>query len=446
MKRTISALIGLVSLPAMAEEFSFLPSTLPDVSAIERYEVHTPKLPQGMPMAVGSGLRFKGYEKGTSALEFWSLTDRGPNVDTPDVLVKGKATASKLFVAPDFTPTIAQIRVSLAEKAAVIQTMPIKQSGKQISGLPVPSGSVGATGEVGLDRLLNTLSYDVNGLDPEGIDFDAQGNLWIVDEYGPFIAKIDGKTGEILKKYGPGVGLPAELAFRQPNRGFEGVAVTPSGKVVATIQSTLDVEGKTKSDALFTRIVVLDPANDTVKQYAYPVSAFFKKAGDMKIGDIVAISETKFALIEQGKDKDKQMHNDIVLVDLSNASDIQGKTLPNGKLLEFANAADVQQMGVQFATKKTILDLRKLGWKPEKSEGLALVDGTTLAVINDNDFAVGSQLKGTDKKLDELVVSNGKLQDKSGNVQQGASLSIEQNDDKTELWLITLRKSLKDWK
>ena len=71
---------------------------------------------------------------------------------------------------------------------------------------------------------MKDLGTDRNGLDTEGISLDKDGNFWISDEYGPFIAKVD-KKGNILEKYGPGMGLPKILADRVPNRGSEGVTV-----------------------------------------------------------------------------------------------------------------------------------------------------------------------------------------------------------------------------
>ena len=230
MTRLLLPLLLVAALPALAEPFALLETREPNIAALERYEVNAPLVPyagvakaafpQGLPLAVGSGLRFKGYEKTTSALEFWSLTDRGPNVDSPDVADGKGKRASKVFAVPDYTPTITQLRVSLAEKAEVIKTLPLKQDGKPINGRPIAPGQVGASGELGLGEQLAALPYDANGLDPEGIDADAAGNLWIVDEYGPFIVKVDGKSGEILQRYAPGQGLPLELAARQPNRGF----------------------------------------------------------------------------------------------------------------------------------------------------------------------------------------------------------------------------------
>ena len=72
------------------------------------------------------------------------------------------------------------------------------------------------------------------------------------------------------------------------------------------------------------------------------------------------------------------------------------------------------------------------------------MDASTLAVINDNDFGVASELRGSSLKLDELRVADGKLVDKQGQPQAGASLGVAANGESTQLWLITLQKPLKE--
>lgn len=80
------------------------------------------------------------------------------------------------------------------DRADIIKSIPLKVNGKAISGKPVPSGLTGSTNEVALDFNMNNLGTDVNGLDTEGISLDKDGNFWISDEYGPFVAKVDKKA------------------------------------------------------------------------------------------------------------------------------------------------------------------------------------------------------------------------------------------------------------
>ena len=54
------------------------------------------------------------------------------------------------------------------ESAVLVDKIEIKdKDGKKITGLPLPAGKMGSTGEIALDMNMNELGYDVNGLDPE---------------------------------------------------------------------------------------------------------------------------------------------------------------------------------------------------------------------------------------------------------------------------------------
>jgi len=251
------------------------------------------------PIGIGSGLAYVGLKGQTQV--YWGITDRGPNLDGPTV----GPLSSKVFPAPSFVPSLAEIEV-LDGIAKVTKIVPLKVGTKTITGLPLPAGAVGFTQEAALSNDLKDLGYDINGLDTESIQLDPKkpGYGWISDEYGPFIAHVNLTTGVIDKKYTPGSGLPAILAKRQPNRGMEGLAVTPSGLVVGVVQSILDVDGKVKtSKAPFVRLVTLDPASGKTAMYAYPIDASaYKKTADAKIGDLVALSETEFLILEQGND------------------------------------------------------------------------------------------------------------------------------------------------
>ncbi|NDY57687.1 esterase-like activity of phytase family protein [Desulfovibrio sulfodismutans] len=384
---------------------------------VEKYEITIPKqfnipatgtakaqFPDGFPMGVGSGMSF-AERLPDGALIFWAVGDRGPNADSPKYAAKDgdKPKDSKIFPAPEFVPKVAKIKVA-GGKAEVIEVKEIHDaSGKPISGRPLDKGAVGSTGETPLDMDMKVLAFDAEGLDPEGIDVDKKdGSLWLCDEYGPFLINIDPATGNIRKKYAPGQGLPAELAARQPNRGFEGLAVTPGNKVVAAVQSILDNEGDLKaSKAPFIRLVELDPATGAVRTLAYPhdVDAY-KSSAAAKIGGMQAVSDTKFVLVEQAKGKDGKMRNVLYLVDIAGATDISGKTAPDGKPLESAaDLAALAAMGVTPAAKTRLVDLVDLGWTAEKAEGIALVDEKTLAVSSDNDF--GLALTVADPATDE---------------------------------------------
>ena len=160
----------------------------------------------GINPGYGSALTFKGEDKDGN-LEFYAVTDRGPNGDIPKYIEDGKETAGKFFPVPDFTPSIGIIKVK-RNGAEIIDSIPLRNSfGEKISGRVIPKGLVGAIGEIPLNFDMSRLNDDIDGVDTEGIAVDKDGNFWLCDEYGPFIIKAD-KHGKIIEKYGPKEGLP----------------------------------------------------------------------------------------------------------------------------------------------------------------------------------------------------------------------------------------------
>lgn len=426
---------------------------------IERYVVSFPQgdrvayhgasaseFPHGLAVGIGSGLHFLRKEGGD--LLFTTLTDRGPNADAP----KTGKRESKIFVSPDYTPLLMTIRVGHG-KAEATDAHPLHDEQGNISGLPLPEGVIGATNEAALNEALQALGSDKRGLDTEGITSDGNGGYWICDEYGPFIAHISA-DGKILQKYGPqaasgeqGVagGLPNIVKWRQPNRGFEGLTRMPDGRVIAAVQSTLDIEGKSKNSARFTRLVSFDPTTGKTASYGYPIDIdAYKKAKDAKIGDIVALDNQRLLLIEQGADKDKNMRNRIYLVDLSKASEL---TPFDQQPPEFDDEAALKSRGIALASKQLVVDLRASGWQQEKVEGLALIDNKTLAVINDNDFAIRAELtdavSGKDKMDDYAADGKGHLLVSGEAVKTKIAVRpLDKPESENELWVISLPEAL----
>ena len=58
---------------------------------------------------------------------------------------------------------------------------------------------------------MSKLSNDFDGLDTEGIAVDKDGDFWLCDEYGPFIATRHTKDGRIIEKYGPKGGITRNI-------------------------------------------------------------------------------------------------------------------------------------------------------------------------------------------------------------------------------------------
>lgn len=427
--------------------------------------------------AYGSGLAFKG-KLADGTLEFYAITDRGPNGDGPKIarsLVES-ATATgnsdaKIFPAPSFVPSLGII--TLGKDGAVLKSrLPIRFSATVNStGLSLPAGRVGATGEAPLTDALRfepgKANYSEFGLDPESVVADPGRNaLWVSDEYGPFILKIDPATGIILKKYQPGTGaadLPAILVKRRANRGMEGLALDPTSKKLhGFLQSPLDDGAVGSSNvrdfAKFARWVEFDPELETTRLYAYPIDGALYdrgRTGSAKLGDLTALGNGKFIVIEQGLGANGKVFNWLMLVEVpSNATNIASLGSELEKNSISAAVSSPTAYSAVIPVKKTLLlDLNKVGWLAEKAEGLALIDDTTLALTNDTDFgmktnvldAAGVSIAGADVTTC-TVNASGTLSGCAAAAGVGARVARNSDLDRTQrLWVLKFGKKLSEF-
>lgn len=448
--------------------------------------------PDGFYPAVGSGLAFKG-KAADGSLEFYGITDRGPNGDSPNAPIPGDATGrtsiTKMFPSPGFAPSIGLISVG-KDGALVKSLMPLKaDSATKINGRP---RSIGNPVEI---PLVDNMTYDAtkggfdsNGLDSESLVYDARNKVfWTSDEYGPFIAKIDSETGVILKKYQPGSGaadLPEVLKHRRANRGMEGLAMAADGKLHGFLQSPvdpldsngksvetidvsdLDQDGKNtdkvkiKDFAQFARWLEFNPATETSKLYAYPLNYAIagekwdrNRTGSAKLGDVMALPNGKFLVIEQGSDSAGRVRNFLMLVEIpAGVTDIAADGVELEKNSIDGSTATANPWISLVKLKKTLLlDLNAVGWTAEKAEGLALVDSQTVALINDNDFGLRSILVDKDGKevggdITACTVDAAGAIVNDGNCAAGAVggrvARAEPDARPTRLWLIKFPKAL----
>lgn len=360
--------------------------------------------------AYGSGLAFKS-KLADGTLEFYAITDRGPNGDGPMVPNDAGKTLcytrkdgncdAKLFPSPSFAPAIGVVTVGKAG-AVLKSSLPIRVSSTvKATGLPAGLNQLGASGETPLTDNLKfeastKATFSTDGLDPESLVVDTARNaLWTSDEYGPFIFKIDPASGIILKKYGPSIPtgstvtaasnittvLPSVLAKRRANRGMEGLALdVASGKLHGFLQSPLtdlSVAGAPAAGsyvapagsgcavpskdftveryARFTRWVEFDPSTETSKMYAFPINcADYKdnRTGNAKLGDMVSLGNGKFIVIEQGASSatGNPVANRLMLVEIGNATDISQATFnPETSDLEKSSMAGAAVNSADFS-------------------------------------------------------------------------------------------------
>jgi len=320
--------------------------------------------------------------------QLYLLTDRGPNYDF--------AEETKAFAAPEVGPQVGVFE-RRATEITLLRRIPLRNiDGSPITGLPNPPGP-GSTGEAAVSPEGTRLEPDPHGLDTEGIHVLRDGTFWIADEYGPNLVRFDA-AGQVLERVSPfgprGRALPAVLAKRRPNYGFEGLTGDETGRlIVAILQSPLDNPRAAGRESIHVRIVVFDTQTGATRQYLYPLDAvgFFAT-------DIAWVSPTRFLVLERdvgfpGGDP-AGLQKKVFAVDLTEATDVSDQAnrpsgrLANGKTLEAASTADLVVENIEPATKTLLVDLVDLGYPHDKPEGLVVFGRDEIGVVNDDDYSI----------------------------------------------------------
>lgn len=330
--------------------------------------------------------------------EFYTITDRGPNADaSAHPLASGNTV---FFPQPSYSPSIVRMLKTPTEWVFV-SAMPIRQpNGEPVSGIPLPLNA-GGTGEVAWSTLNgNVIEPDAWGIDAEGIAFGNDGYFWVCDEYGASIWKIDPESGEVVKRYTPfpaeliDVELDSAISYRRPNRGFEGITWSPNGKVYAILQSPAgfpDLAGTVESR--IHRLVELDPWTEEMRYYtiAHKAAIGEIREQDWKFSDLAAINNHQFLAIEHAQ-RNGWNYKNIIKIDIQSASPLTEQTFGGLSVEELGSEENLANAGITSAQRTLFLDLLEAGWNTEfdKPEGLAILNDSTIAVCNDNDFGIDS--------------------------------------------------------
>jgi hypothetical protein len=364
---------------------------------------------------LGNGFKLGGFSglvaTDATGTAFITTTDRGPN---GEIKVDGKKELA--FPLPHFTPRLVKLRLD-GNNLQVVDTIMLKvpdgytdpvTNSREITGLPAFDG----TGEDAYSPDgKQAYGTDPYGVDPESIALDSRdGSFWLGEEYGPSIVHV-AADGTLLMRITPkGLGLsmpgvavreliPEEFRMRKANRGFEGMSISPDGtRLFVMLQSPLLKPDKKAGEASRNvRIAVFDTSDGDNPKLAGVYVYLTQKAeevgaaeqDEIKIGDMAAVSGTRI-LVGERDSMDGGKHKKVYLVDLAGATDVSQNDEFNGKTVEQLSDADLKKAGVDTVRKTMVVDLARLGFTPDKFEGLALIDSTTIAVVNDNDFGVSA--------------------------------------------------------
>lgn len=366
---------------------------------------------------IGSGIAYAGC--GT----LLAVPDRGPNAvaynaavsDTASYITRFQTLRMDLVPAPGSALPF-DLDLALTATTLLHSAQPLVYGDGVLAGLPNGAPALNAadhtqyfTGRADNFAAAQASAFALDArLDPESIRVSNDGaNVFISDEYGPYIYRFNRKTGQRTGIIAvPDAFAVANLsavgddeisgngAGRVANKGMEGLAISPDGTTLyGAMQSPLLQDGGTS--AAYTRILKVDLVTGATAQYAYALTNIgtTSKPKYPTISDIVAINDHEFLVDERdGKglgDGSTAVFKKLFRIDLAGAQDVSLLTGANA----LAPAAVAKTLFVDIVA---VLNAHGIGSNdiPAKLEGMAFgpdveLDGATrhtLVVANDNDF------------------------------------------------------------
>jgi Esterase-like activity of phytase len=188
--------------------------------------------------------------------------------------------------------------------------------------------------------------------------------------------------------------LPGIFGQRADNRGFESIALSGDGRTLfLATQSALSNTGKEDDALRNTRILAFDIASERpTAEYVYrldPVAEFDSSVKnqpeEMRISALVWAGSDSLLVLERTDRVAK-----LFRVNLGTATNVLGSAWDDSdKRPSLEMIRDPGSVGIQVLSKSLVVDFSTLGKVPDKLEGVAILDPSTLLVANDNDFDVG---------------------------------------------------------
>ena len=339
---------------------------------------------------------------------FYVVSDRGPTYDYIIVDADGidEDVEYKVFLNPDFGPQIMTIQLLPNGTAEVEDLLPlVRGDGNIITGLtPTPPSGL-------VDVDLAELPHDPDGLDPEGVTIDPQGNFWVSDEYKPSVAMVS-PSGEVLLRLVPEGTLtgeetvetldvlPGSLSKRVNNRGLEGLTFAQDGTLYAIMQRPLANPDKATSEAsrnirllaIDIEAILSDQTEGVVRQLIFRTELVHRSnyAADLfavtSFRDQGEAPKTILLVPERRADK-------LFAIEISGATDItpyedaEGNLLADPSLtIEMLDHADLAVLGIKPVKKTVVLNsMTAINPTLSKCEGVCLV-GDYIVLTADNDF------------------------------------------------------------
>ena len=346
----------------------------------------------------------------------WTLSDRGPNIACSDMkAIAGmelpacnEVKNGRVYPTPSYAPSIYRVMLMEDGTFRVTDVITLKdRDGRPLSGLPNPLKT--APTETGLDGHGKRLSYDLNGIDAEGLVRLSDGTFWVGEENGPSLVHF-AADGRMIARYVPkgtegefagahyqvqGT-LPPILTRRAVNRGIEGLAVSPDERFLYFImQNPLANPDVTSFRAAKnTRLFKVERATmKIVGEYVYTLDdpRTFRRdpsdrQTDVRISELMAVGLDRL-LVDERTDQTTKLYE----IDLEGATNIFDTKWDDPATRPTLEQTEVTKANIKPVPKTLCFDSADVPGMVGKIEGMALLGDGSLLLINDDDFGISGE-------------------------------------------------------
>lgn len=231
------------------------------------------------------------------------------------------------------------------------------------------------------DRLLTG-----GDIDTESLQRDHNGDLWVGDEFGPWILHFSA-DGVLLDPpfQIPGVRSPNNPWLNddtptQPNsRGFEAMAITPDGKYLYAVLEGANVKDEDQSRRRVFEFSILDKAL-TVREWKYRASQ-----PNYLVADMAALDEHRLVLIERDLGFGlTAVHRQVNLVDLRDVN--ADGFLASHQVVDLTAIPDPDLISLPAIHPGDVRLGDPFGVACESVEAIHPIDGDRLLIGCDNNF------------------------------------------------------------
>ncbi len=352
MRAALIALCLLPLFPAFAGGEEFGTATLAGAarvpaSAVDSQGETLGGFGSGMALVPGSWHDKKGVFTGTLAM----LPDRGWNTEgTTDY--RARLQFFDVTLKPAKVPDGMRMRYRrtlLLTDAAGGPTTGLDASGMRPVAGGLPDLPLGANGHVAMDS--------------EAVAMPKRGDIWVSDEYGPYVYRFDAHGKMVAALRPPDAFIPMRdgresfsanspplgtnydvgnpQSGRQNNQGFEGMSITPDGKRMFVMNQSALVQdldpGAPKTTRRHVRVLAYDLMGASprlVHEYVVALPLYSDGKTDGLVAaqsELLALNDHQFLLLcrdsggGQSLKRDASAYRSILSVELNGASDIVGR-------------------------------------------------------------------------------------------------------------------------